>query len=186
MEKKSQGIRVIIVIDEAQNLSKEVMEQLRLLSNLETTLDKLLQIILVGRPELEEMLDSNELRQLGQRITLRCHLRPLTYKETKEYIYHRINIASQKPVIKFNRTALRSIYKYSRGIPRLINISCDRALLAAFGLNHHKITGGLAKTSIRELGSRGDLKHYSLFEGKKAILTLSLVHSLDFCHFFPT
>ena len=96
MKKKAEGKNIIILIDEAQNLTDEVLEQLRLLSNLETTVDKLLQIILVGQPELGEMLDSHELRQLGQRITLSCHLVPLTYKETREYIKHRINIASQK------------------------------------------------------------------------------------------
>ncbi|MDY7034447.1 MAG: AAA family ATPase [Thermodesulfobacteriota bacterium] len=166
MEMKTRGKKVILVIDEAQNLSKEVLEQLRLLSNLETTVDKLLQIVLVGQPELGEMLDSEELRQLGQRITLSCHLTPLTYKETIKYIQHRINIASQKQGVKFNRTAYGHIYKYSRGIPRLINIVCDRALLTAFGLNHHKIAGDAVRASIKELAGQRDIKHYTLKTGK--------------------
>ena len=172
IEKKAQGKKAILLIDEAQNLSKEVLEQLRLLSNLETSKYKLLQIILVGQPELAEMLDSYELRQLGQRITLSCYLFPLTYKETKGYIQHRINIATKKSGIKFNRAAFRSIYRYSSGIPRLINITCDRALLTAFGINRHKITGSTARAAIRELAGRGYMKRYGLYDGKRVVLLL--------------
>ena len=175
MEKKAQGKKIILLIDEAQNLSKEVLEQLRLLSNLETSKYKLLQIILVGQPELAEMLDSYELRQLGQRITLSCYLFPLTYKETKGYIQHRINIATKKSGIKFNRAAFRSIYRYSSGIPRLINITCDRALLTAFGINRHKITGSIARAAIRELAGRGYMKRYGLYDGKRVVLLLLIL-----------
>lgn len=162
MKKKLEGNKVVLIIDEAQNLNKDVLEQLRLLSNLETTTSKLIQIILVGQPELGEMLDSHELRQLGQRITLSCYLAPLNYKETKEYINHRIQVASQKPEVRFTRRALWAIYKYSGGVPRLINISCDRALLTAYGLNRKKISGPIAKASIKELAARGDVKRLSL------------------------
>ena len=103
--KKAQGKNVILIIDEAQNLTTEVLEQLRLLSNLETSRGKLLQIILVGQPELGEKLDSHELRQLDQRITLKCQLVPLTYKEVQGYIQHRINIASRKAGIQFTGAA---------------------------------------------------------------------------------
>ncbi|MBW1861089.1 MAG: AAA family ATPase, partial [Deltaproteobacteria bacterium] len=175
MEKKAEGKKVILIIDEAQNLNKEVLEQLRLLSNLETTTSKLLQIILVGQPELGEMLDSPELRQLGQRITLSCYLKPLTFKETREYIRHRIRIASQKPGIKFTRGAFRSIYKYSGGIPRSINIACDRILLTAFGLSRRKITGSIVRPSIRELAGRGDIKRYGLQKGKNTTLFLTIL-----------
>lgn len=175
MEKKSEGRKVILVIDEAQNLSKEVLEQLRLLSNLETTTSKLLQIILVGQPELGEMLDSQDLRQLGQRITLSCHLNPLTFKETREYVRHRIHVASQKTAVKFTWPALGAIYKYSGGIPRLINIACDRALLTAFGLNQKKITGSIARASVRELAGRGDVKRFSLQYGRKGALFIALL-----------
>ena len=170
MEKKAEGKNVILLIDEAQ-----VLEQLRLLSNLETTNHKLLQIILVGQPELGEKLDSRELRQLSQRITLNCRLVPLNYQEVKEYIQHRINIASKKPGIKFARSAYRHIYKYSRGIPRSINIVCDRALLTAFGLDQQRVTGKMTKTSIRELAGRGDIKRYNLRDGKKPILLFSVL-----------
>lgn len=175
IEKRAEGKNVILLIDEAQGLNKEVLEQLRLLSNLETTNHKLLQIILVGQPELGEKLDSRELRQLSQRISLSCRLIPLNYRETKEYIQHRINIASQKPGVKFTRTAYRYIYKYSRGIPRSINIVCGRALLTAFGLDQQRITVKIISTSIKELAGRGDMKLYSLWDGKKAILLFSVL-----------
>lgn len=159
--------KVILLIDEAQNLSKNVLEQLRLLSNLETSKEKLLQIILVGQPELSDILDSYELRQLGQRITLRYHLGPLTPKETVDYIQYRIDIAAQKSGLKFDRAAFRPIYKYSRGIPRVINIACDRVLLTAFGLNKHKITGAMARDAIKELKSRGAPRKFALLNWKK-------------------
>jgi general secretion pathway protein A len=175
MKKKAEGKKVILLIDEAQNLSKDVLEQIRLLSNLETTTSKLLQIILVGQPELGEMLDSHELRQLGQRITLSCHLSPLNHKETSEYIRHRVRIAAQKPGVHFTRGAFRSIYNYSGGVPRLINIACDRALLTAFGLNRHKITGNIARASIKELAARGDVKRLGLRARRRVILSLSML-----------
>jgi len=155
IEKKAQGKNVILLIDEAQNLSKEVLEQLRLLSNLETNTSKLLQIILVGQPELQKTLDSYELRQLRQRITLSWYLTPLSFQETREYIRHRINIAAKKTDDKFTDSAYRLIYKHSGGIPRLINILCDRALLTAFGFSRRKVTGTIAREAIKEINSRG-------------------------------
>jgi len=178
--KKAQGKNVILIIDEAQNLTTEVLEQLRLLSNLETSRDKLLQIILVGQPELGEKLDSHELRQLDQRITLRCQLVPLSHKEVREYIQHRINIASKKAGIQFAGAAYRSIYHYSRGIPRLINIVCDRALLTAFVLDQQIISGKIAMAAIRELGVRGDIKRHRLQKWKRAILFFSLLCTVIF------
>ncbi len=175
MKKRMEGTKVVLIIDEAQNLNKDVLEQLRLLSNLETTTSRLIQIILVGQPELGEMLDSHELRQLGQRITLSCYLTPLSHKETKEYIDQRIQVASQKAEVLFTRGALRAIYRYSGGIPRLINISCDRALLTAYGLNRKKITGPMARASIRELAARGDVKRLTLQRRKRLSLTMGVV-----------
>jgi len=173
MRQKSVGKKVILLIDEAQNLSRNILEQLRLLSNLETNQEKLLQIILVGQPELSDILDSHELRQLGQRITLRYFLTPLNFKETVEYIKFRINIAARKAAIKFDRSAFRQIYRYSGGIPRVINIACDRALLTAFGLSQHKITGSIANASIKELKSRGGSKKYGFFYDNKAIIVFA-------------
>jgi general secretion pathway protein A len=156
MQMKAANKNVILIIDEAQNLSIDVLEQLRLLSNLETTRSKLIQIILVGQPELAEMLDSHELRQLGQRVTLSCYLAPLTFKETSAYIEHRLQIALTKPGRLFSKNALKEIYTYASGIPRLINIICDRSLLIAYSRNRKKISGNMVRMAIRELWSRGD------------------------------
>jgi len=158
MQMKAAGKNVILIIDEAQNLSIDVLEQLRLISNLETTRSKLIQIILVGQPELAETLDSHELRQLGQRVTLSCYLAPLTFKETSAYIEHRLQIALTRPGRLFSKKALKEIYKYASGIPRLINIICDRALLIAYSRNQKKISGNIVRMAIRELWSRGDLR----------------------------
>ena len=154
IEKKGAGHKVLVLIDEAQNLSLEVLEQLRLLSNLETTQEKLLQIILVGQPELGDLLSSHQLRQLGQRITINCQLDPMTFQETKDYIRHRIALASHRAGPPFDSKAYRAIYEYSRGVPRLINIACDRILLNAFSRNTFKITGPLSKEAIQELRHR--------------------------------
>ncbi len=153
MERKRQGRQVLLLIDEAQNLNRDVLEQLRLLSNLETNTSKLLQIILVGQPELRDLLDSHDLRQLRQRITLSCHLRPLTLSETRDYIRHRLQIAAQRPALKFSRNAFRAVFRYSRGVPRLINIICDRALLTAYGLHQRRITGRITAAAIQEISS---------------------------------
>jgi general secretion pathway protein A len=154
LDQKAQGKRVLLLVDEAQNLSADVLEQLRLLSNLETTTSKLIQIILVGQPELGELLDTDALRQLNQRINLSCHLMPLSYSETREYIRHRIHIASRKPGLEFTSGAYRSIYNRTNGVPRRINISCDRALLTAFTLGRHRITKRIVKRALRELDGK--------------------------------
>jgi general secretion pathway protein A len=152
MAQHAQGKKVLLIIDEAQNLGRDVLEQLRLLSNLETTLHKLLQIILVGQPELGELLDSHALRQLRQRITLYTHLTPFTFKETREYIEHRIRIASGRPAVRFTQAACRRIHRFAGGIPRLINIACDRALLCAFGVESRKVTRRIVGEALDELG----------------------------------
>jgi general secretion pathway protein A len=175
IQKKAAGKKVILLIDEAQNLNRNVLEQLRLLSNLETNRDKLLQIILVGQPELSEILNSHSLRQLGQRITLSYRLSPLTFNECKEYIQYRINIAARKTAIKFDRSAYRQIYKYSKGIPRLINIVCDRSLLTAFVLNQFIITASIAKASIKELAPRGYTRRYGVTTSTWVLMSLSFL-----------
>ena len=175
IQKKAAGKKVILLIDEAQNLNRNVLEQLRLLSNLETNRDKLLQIILVGQPELSEILNSHSLRQLGQRITLSYRLSPLTFNECREYIQYRINIAARKTAIKFDRSAYRQIYKYSKGIPRLINIVCDRSLLTAFVLNQFYITASIAKASIKELATRGYTRRYGITTSTWVLMSLSFL-----------
>jgi len=132
LEKKvAEGKKILIIVDEAQNLPIETLEELRLLSNLETANEKLVQIILLGQPELDEKLNSPQLRQLNQRITNKIKLLPLTEEETYRYIYHRLAIAG-KGNIKFTDKAIRRIYRYSRGIPRLINVLASRSLMSAF------------------------------------------------------
>lgn len=151
---KSGGRDAVLVIDEAQNLSPEVLEQIRLISNLETTRDKLLQIVLIGQPELREMLDSRELRQLRQRITLSCRLAPLDRDETESYIRHRIRVASGRTDDLFTQRAIRIIHRYSGGIPRLINMACDRSLLMAYSFDKAVVDGKVAEDASLELGNR--------------------------------
>jgi general secretion pathway protein A len=179
IEQKAKDKKTILLIDEAQNLTNEVLEQLRLLSNLETTRDKLIHIILVGQPELKEKLNSYELRQLEQRISLSCRLIPLNVKEVRDYIQHRIRIASEKTDIRFDPAAYRSIYTYSRGIPRLINIVCDRALLTAFGLDQQKITKDVVGSAIKELTNREDIDDNVFTKWKKAILPFFVLSILS-------
>ncbi len=133
------GRRTVLIIDEAQLLSREVLEQVRLLTNLETTRHKLLRIILVGQPELREMLARPDLRQLAQRITARYHLLPLNRRETAAYIGHRLQVAGGRPDL-FTHRARRAVYRHSSGIPRLINVICDRALLGAYTQGAKRIT----------------------------------------------
>ena len=128
----SHGKNAVLIIDEAQNLSTPVLEQIRMLSNLETKKEKLLQIILFGQLELDQKLRSTELKQLNQRIAVRHYLLPLTQTETESYIYQRLMVAGSRGGITFSRSALHEIYRFSRGAPRLINLLCDRALLAGF------------------------------------------------------
>ena len=173
--RKARGKKVILLIDEAQNLSKAVLEQLRLLSNLETNQSKLLQIILVGPPEFDLLLASPGLRQLKQRISVSCRLQPLTLRETGAYIRHRISVASRKPSIHFPRGAVRKIYKFSNGIPRLVNIACDRTLLTAFSLGQNRLTGGIAHSAIRDLVSKEKNRQHRLFSESTGILTMALL-----------
>jgi len=176
LQKKAQGKSVLLLIDEAQNLGRETLEQLRLLSNLETTRSKLLQIILVGQPELCDILDAYEMRQLRQRINLSCHILPLTRKETHDYISHRVNVASQKPETLFTARAVDLIYAYSRGIPRLINIACDRSLLSAYSLDRKKVTPHIIRIAIRELDTRKAARAgYGSFFRKTAGIVFSLL-----------
>ena len=144
------GERIVVVIDEAQNLTFEVLEQVRLLTNLEVSTQKLLQIILIGQPELQTMLSQPELRQLAQRITARFHLTPLTKEETGEYIAHRLKIAGVTREI-FTKSAVREIYKLSRGIPRLINTLCERSLIGAYAANLPLIKKDIVASAATEV-----------------------------------
>jgi general secretion pathway protein A len=147
----AEGKTVVVILDEAQQMSIEALEQIRILSTLETATRKLLQIVLVGQPELEEKLQRRDLRQLDQRIGIRCYLRPLSRKETFRYIEHRLRIAGLPGAMPFARGALTRIYAYSRGIPRVINLVCDRALTAAFSVRAREVTPALVKAAVRNL-----------------------------------
>ena len=126
------GARAVLIIDEAQNLPLPILEQIRILSNLETDKDKLLQIVLVGQLNLTTLLRSPELRQLDQRVSIRCELTPLNADEVTAYVAHRLAVANGARAVTFTPRALERMYQYSGGIPRLINLICDRALLAAY------------------------------------------------------
>jgi general secretion pathway protein A len=149
----SEGRRVIVIVDEAQNLSADVLEQVRLLTNLETATQKLLQIILIGQPELRELLDRSELRQLAQRITGRYHLSPLSKQETQEYVRHRLRVAGAGGEI-FTPAALSEVYRLSSGIPRVVNVCCDRALLGAYTLETREVTPALVRRAAGEVYGR--------------------------------
>jgi general secretion pathway protein A len=147
----SQGRNAVLIIDEAQNLSIPVLEQIRMLSNLETEKEKMLQIILFGQLELDEKLQSPELKQLNQRISIRHHLLPLNRMEMESYIYQRLIVAGAQGGITFSKSALDEIYKLSGGTPRLINLLCDRALLGGFVEQTYYIDKGIIKKAKKEL-----------------------------------
>jgi general secretion pathway protein A len=158
----SEGKTVLVIVDEAQQMSVESLEQIRVLSNLETATRKLLQILLVGQPELEEKLRLNELRQLDQRIGIRSYLKPLPRKETYRYVEHRMRIAGLPGALPFTRGALARIYKVSHGIPRVINLVCDRALMAGFRNRVREITPSLVTSAVRNLeGGRHGRNRYT-------------------------
>lgn len=145
------GRDVVLIIDEAQDLTPELLEQVRLLSNLETDQVKLLQILLIGQPELRQRLANPDLRQLRQRITVRYHLEPLDREETRRYIGHRLQVARASNPPTFSDAALRKIYRYSDGIPRLINAACDKSLLAGFADGDVDISPRHVRRAIRSL-----------------------------------
>ncbi|MEI8356130.1 MAG: AAA family ATPase, partial [Deltaproteobacteria bacterium] len=129
LRENSAGHTVLLVIDEAQNLEPALLEQVRLISNLETETDKLIQIVLAGQPELARLLERPELRQLAQRITVRYHLGSMDFEDLHDYIRHRMTVAGSGRAVCFTTAALKRIFRYSAGVPRLINVLCDRALL---------------------------------------------------------
>jgi general secretion pathway protein A len=154
LESHAKGRRVVVIVDEAQNLTPETLEQVRLLTNLETASQKLLQIILIGQPELREVLSRVELRQLAQRITGRYHLDPLSRAETAAYVSHRLKVAGSATGEVFSAAALREVHRLSNGIPRIINVICDRALLGAFTQEEHRIGPALVREAAGEVYGR--------------------------------
>lgn len=151
LDQLAEGNDVVLLIDESQDLDFDLLEQIRLLSNLETDQRKLLQIVLLGQPELRDKLNDPRLRQLRQRITVRYHLAPLTRRETEQYIQHRLQTAGANGRPSFNRWAIGSIYRYSGGVPRLINAVCDKALLCGYVTGEDRLTWRHVRRAIREL-----------------------------------
>lgn len=170
----SEGRRTILVVDEAQNLAPEVLEEVRLLTNLETSKQKLLQIILIGQPELRDLLARNDLRQLAQRITGRYHLEPLTREETDQYIEHRLKVAGALGEV-FDASAKRAVFKLSQGVPRLVNVICDRALLGAYSQGSRIVNRRLIHRAAAEITGEPDLNtgwRWSLPVAGVAVITM--------------
>ncbi|SNB45712.1 general secretion pathway protein A [Geobacter sp. DSM 9736] len=151
LQENESGRTVVLVIDEAQNLAPQVLEQVRLISNLETERHKLIQIVLVGQPELRDLLSRRELRQLKQRIGVSCHLNPMKFQDTRSYVDHRLGIAGRSDGGLFSPASLRRIHRFSGGIPRLVNLACDRALLLGYSRGKVPITGKMADIAITDL-----------------------------------
>jgi general secretion pathway protein A len=163
----------VLIIDESQNLSSDMLEQLRLLSNMETAKRKLLQIIFVGQPELDEKLKLYELRQLNQRISIRFETKHLSRMDTEKYIYHRLTIAGGAPKLQFGRGALKAVYEYSGGYPRLINLICDRALLAGYGERSFVITKSMLRKAAMSLRGKEDIVLRRLSDGMRRLVPLA-------------
>lgn len=145
------GKETVLIVDEAQNLTEELLEQVRLISNIETDDRKLLQIVLMGQPELRDRLNSHKLRQLRQRITVRYHLNALTRTEVGQYIHHRLALAGSRGMPTFTAPAVWRVFGYSKGIPRLVNALCDKALLAGYVERSYRINYWMVGRAIREL-----------------------------------
>jgi general secretion pathway protein A len=153
LERHAEGGRVVLIVDEAQTMSPELLEQVRLLTNLETEKQKLLQIILIGQPELRDVLGRSDMRQIAQRITGRYHLEPLTAPDSAVYVSHRMRVAGGRAEI-FSKRAIRRLYRLSRGVPRLINVIADRALLAAYARDEMRVDAGLVGKAADEVLGR--------------------------------
>lgn len=154
LESHARGVNTVLIIDEAQNLSLDALEQIRLLTNLETSSEKLLQIILIGQPELLEKLSSPQLRQLNQRITARYHLHALNPTELREYVSHRLNVSGCEAPL-FTPGALRTLHRLTGGVPRMVNIICDRALLGAYVERRRAVDSGVLRRAAAEVLGRG-------------------------------
>ena len=178
------GRRVIVIVDEAQNLDADVLEQVRLLTNLETPTQKLLQIILIGQPELRELLARNDLRQLAQRITGRYHLHPLTREETKGYVKHRLRVAGAAGEI-FSAAALDEIHRISGGIPRVINVTCDRALLGAYTTDTRRIDTALVRRAAGEVYGRAFAPRWMIWGAAAGVAAVVLGAGFLAWRFWP-
>ena len=153
-DRQARGEITALVVDEAQALSNELLEEIRLLANMETTIGKLLPVVLAGQPELAERLNEPELRQLKQRVALRCELKPLDLPDTASYIASRIRTAGGDPGMIFTREAVTLIHEYSHGVPRTISVICDNALMSGFALDQRRIDGHIVREVCRDFDLR--------------------------------
>jgi general secretion pathway protein A len=171
LEQRRAGRRVLLIIDEAQNLPQQTLEEIRLLSNLETATSKLLQILLFGQPELDAKLESRELRQLRQRIGVRWGLQALNRAETQEYVRHRLRMASGTQAEFFTDAALREVHRRSGGVPRLVNLICDRSLLAGYAAGLNPVGPAVVSRAAREiLGPKRRRPLASRWPGGRAVV----------------
>lgn len=164
----------VLIVDEAQNLSLGALEQIRMISNLETEREKLIQIVLIGQPELRDKLKSPSLKQLNERITVRCHLEPLSPPDIRQYIAHRITVAGGNGNLKFAEAAHREICRYSQGIPRRINAICDRALLIAYSKNCATVDKKTIASAVRDIQGEAARK----MTGRKRLFIAAAVLAL--------
>ena len=174
LDAHAKGRSTVLIIDEAQNLSAEILEQLRLLTNLETDTHKLLQIVLLGQTELRDMISSPQLTQINQRVTSRYHLQPLKPDDVRRYIRHRIYIAGSSDTSLFSAQAIRYIIKISKGIPRTINLLCDRALLGAYAEHKDHVDLKIMKKAVKEV-TGGSNRQFFSFKRLTLVLLLLLL-----------
>jgi len=178
LAQKEMGKTVVLAIDEAQDMEPPVLEQVRLLSNLETATEKLIQIILVGQPEFEAILSRPELRQLNQRITVRYHMTPMSDVDTRDYLAHRLRAAGATPdLVRFNDDASRTLYKFSGGLPRLVNAVADRALLLGYNQNARQIDAVMTRQAIGEVSPAESRR----FRRQNRLLAIVLVLAVLIC-----
>ena len=181
LERYRAGETAVLIIDEAQNLSAEVLEEIRLLTNLETSTEKLLQIVLTGQPELEEKLKAPELRQLRQRITMRCHTAPLSLEETFGYIAERLRVAGATGEPIFSKEAIETIHIYSRGIPRVVNLLCEHSMINAYVDSLRPVPAHLVEEVAREfqLDEIAPVAPVKMFSGSKSADAQALLENLE-------
>jgi general secretion pathway protein A len=178
LQQREVGITVVLVVDEAQNLDPKVLEQLRLLSNLETETEKLIQMVLVGQPELDEILERRDLRQLRQRLAVRYQLKPMNEEDTARYVAHRVKVAGCREKSLFAPAALAQIYRYTRGTPRLINLLCDRALLVAYSHDSHLVTKQDISSAHKELPQAPAQRNSSLRPAYLGLLVVLIISAM--------
>jgi general secretion pathway protein A len=177
-----QGLRTVLVVDEAHLLPKHLLEEIRLLSNFETNREKLLQIVLCGQPELQDVLAAQDARQLKQRISLRCSIKPLTDRETAEYIRWRLRIAGAKDENIFDEEAMAVVHQFSGGIPRIINNICDNALLTGFSIADRKITASIVQEVVEILDLAGTEPNSLGLSSMHSVSECSTSHTEDSCN----